>query len=464
MNKLSRKLFVQIALILVVVFGLSYCVNTFFMPNYFVHQKRAALAEAVERLRSIESKQLLEEVQRVADDYHFTIVYASYDPDIDRLNWTLREQFTRERIAMSKFWLTEESLAQLMRGGTVTKSYQQEKLKSSVLVTFVMKEGMILAVGESVANSGETIRIVNQFNLIIAVGALTLALLLAAWFSKRTVKPIEQLKNTAEDIAERRYRTVDIRTGDEIEDLAHSINTMSNKLKQAHQELEEKNRNLRVLIRDISHELKTPLAVIKAYSAGVKDGLDDGTYMDVIQSQTDDMSVLVTKLLEWSRLQAEELNIENVHVVNLLDQVIAKYELPLQQHSIELTVSHENMGRCCVQADKLKLEMVLNNLVSNAVKYTTNRKIEIVLSNKNDTLEMIIRNGCEISLNEMQLKQLWEPFFVVDTSRNKQFSGTGLGLSIVHGIMQKHGAKFGVQLQRGIIEFHFALPLCPPEG
>ncbi|TQR44504.1 HAMP domain-containing histidine kinase [Paenibacillus popilliae] len=460
MNKLSRKLFVQIALILVVVFGLSYCVNTFFMPNYFVHQKRAALTEAVERLRSIESKQLLEEVQRVADDYHFTIVHTPYDHDIDRLNWTLREQFTRERIAMSKFWLTEESLAQLMRGGIVTKSYQQEKLKSSVLVTFVMKEGMILAVGESVANSGETIRIVNQFNSIISVGALTLALLLTAWFSKRTVKPIEQLKNTAEDIAERRYRTVDIRTGDEIEELAHSINTMSDKLKQAHLELEEKNRNLRVLIRDISHELKTPLAVIKAYSAGVKDGLDDGTYMDVIQSQTDDMSELVTKLLEWSRLQTEELNIENVHVVNLLEQVIAKYELPLQQHSIELTLNDQNAESFCVQADRVKLEMVLNNLVSNAMKYTTNRKIQIDLTNKNDALVLFIRNGCTFSMTEEQLKQLWEPFFVAESSRNKQLSGTGLGLAIVKGILQKHKAAYGVRLHNGDIEFHIALPLC----
>ncbi|WP_197268346.1 histidine kinase dimerization/phospho-acceptor domain-containing protein [Paenibacillus alvei] len=463
MNKLSRKLFVHIALILVVVFGLSYCVNTFFMPNYFIYQKRASLTEAVEKLRSIEPKQLLEETERIADEYQLTIIHTPYDHDIDRLNWTLREQFTRERIAMSKFWLTEDSVAQLMRGGTVTKTYQQEKLKSSVIVIFVLKEGLIFAAGESVANSGDTIRIVNQFNLLIAVGALLLAIVLAAWFSKRTVRPLEQLKITAEEIAELTFQKVDIRTGDEIEELAHSINSMSTKLEQAHTELEERNRNLRVFIRDISHELKTPLAVIKAYAAGMKDGLDDGTYADIIEKQTDNMSELITKLLEWSRLQAEQLDIESVPIIPLLERIISAFELPLKQHSLELTVKHKDAERCCVKADKLKLEMAITNLISNAVKYTTNGKIEIELVTSQIELMLFIRNGCELSMTEAELKQLWEPFFVAESSRSKQFSGTGLGLSIVHGILQKHEAKFGTRLQQGVIEFHFALPLCPQE-
>lgn len=451
----------HIALILVVVFGLSYCVNTFFMPHYFVHQKRASQAEAVEKLRGIKtSKHLFEEAQQIADDHRLTIVQAPYDRDIERLNGALREQFARERIVMSKFWLTEDSLVQLMHGEKVTISYRQAKLKTSVIVTFLKKEGIIFAAGESVANSEDTIRFVNQFHMFIAIGVLLLALMLAAWFSKRMVRPLEQLKNTAEDIAELTFRTVDIRTGDEIEELAHSINTMSDRLELAHQELEEKNRNLHVLIRDISHELKTPLAVMKAYSSGLKDGMDDGTFVDVIQKQADDMSNLVTKLLEWSRLQAEELSIEPVNIKKLLDQVVGKFDLSLQQQSIVLSIDDKKIGNCCVTADKLKLEMVLNNLVSNAVKYTTNGTIKVRLKSNADDLTFCIRNGCS-PLDDAQLRQLWEPFFVLESSRSKQFSGTGLGLSIAKGILQKHQAVFGVSMQGNIIEFHFTLPLCP---
>ena len=121
-------------------------------------------------------------------------------------------------------------------------------------------------------------------------------------FSKRVISPLEELSELTKDIALLNFKKVHIRTGDEIEDLSNSINVMSEQLEIAHNKLEDKNENLKHLIATISHEFKTPLALIKAYSIGVNDGIDDGSYTEVILEQVDNISKLVDDMLLLSKI------------------------------------------------------------------------------------------------------------------------------------------------------------------
>ncbi|WP_240463646.1 sensor histidine kinase [Paenibacillus apiarius] len=458
MNKLSRKLFVRFSLIVGLVLMLTYLANTFLLPKYYLHQKKANLAELTTMLDNLEGNELQADIERLEQSYGVTIVHIPLMPDINDLNENVKLALGRKGITLSKFWITEENVAKLEQQETVHKIYSQTKLKSSFLVTFMNKENELYVIGESVAHSDETLQIVNRFALFISAGALLVTLLLSAWSARRILRPLAELKETAEDIAELSFRKADIQTGDEIEALAASVNAMSDKLEQAHREQHTRNENLRGFISDISHELKTPLALIKAYAAGMKDGLDDGSYADVIDRQADDMTRLVERLLQLSRLQAETYEMASFDFMELLAETAGKYRAAIVQQGLTIDVDNGGIRHACVMADRGKMEIVLNNLITNAIKYAAGPDIHIAVRLRDARFTFSIQNSTG-EWSEAELERIWEPFSVAERSRSKQLSGTGLGLSLIRTIMQKHDAPYGVRVSDGVIEFYFSLPV-----
>ncbi|ATO49021.1 HAMP domain-containing sensor histidine kinase [Brevibacillus laterosporus] len=459
MNKLSRKLFLRTSGIICFVFVLSYLLTTFFLPSYILHQKKINLAELTSKLETMDIAQLLDDVEKLEYDYNVTIVQAPFRTDINKLNGLVRDELHKKGITLSKFWITEESYEKLEKHETVRKIYSQEKLETSFLVTFLNKNGTLFVIGDSIAHSSAFIQMVNEFNLYLAIGTLLLTIGLSWLISRQIVRPLSQLRQTAEDISHLSFQKSEIQTGDEIESLAESINIMSDKLKEALEALEEKNQNLRIFISDISHELKTPISLIKAYSTGIKDGLDDGTFIDVIKRQADDMSGIVDKLLNLSKLQNDSFTMESFDFCLLWKQTIDKYQIAIQQKDLILTVEDCGLSNCFVVGDRAKIEIVLDNFISNAVKYTKNQQIEILLQRDEEHLVFCIKNGIEY-WDSKYSEKIWQPFYVIESSRNKNLSGTGLGLSIVQTILQKHHASFGVRVEQEIIAFYFTMPLA----
>ncbi|WPS87491.1 HAMP domain-containing sensor histidine kinase [Brevibacillus halotolerans] len=459
MNKLSRKLFLRTSGIICFVFMLSYLLTTFFLPSYILYQKKIHLAELTAKLEPMDIAQLLREVEKLEYDYNVTIVQVPFRTDRNEMNGLVRDELHKKGITLSKFWITEESFEKLERHETVRKIYSQEKLETSFLVTFLNKKGTLFVIGDSIAHSSAFIQMVNEFNLYLAIGTLLLTIGLSWLIARQIVRPLSQLRQTAEDISHLSFQKSEIQTGDEIESLAESINMMSDKLKEALEALEEKNQNLRIFISDISHELKTPIALIKAYSTGIKDGLDDGTFVDVIKKQADEMSGIVDKLLNLSRLQNDPITMESFDFCLLCKQTIDKYQIAIAQKQLILTVEDWGLRNCFVLGDRMKIEIVLDNFISNAVKYTKNQQIEISIQREEAHLVFCIKNGIE-HWDSMYSEKIWQPFYVIESSRNKSLSGTGLGLSIVQAILQKHHASFGVREEQGIIAFSFTLPLA----
>ncbi|MBH5317829.1 HAMP domain-containing histidine kinase [Paenibacillus sp. GSMTC-2017] len=458
MSKLSKKLILRITVVLGIVIVLSIVINSFFLPKYFLYQKKNKLEDLTSQLATLEFSQLLKQSELMEEEYEVTIVSASLRDTTDELNSHLMEQLNRKDITLSKFWLTDESIAKLREGGKINKIYDQTKLKSRYLVNFLPIEGYVFAIGESISHSSDTIRIVNQFNAYIWIGALLLLILLSASFVTRIVKPIAKLNETAEGISKLSFTKVDIRTGDEIESLAQSINKMSDKLKDAHHNLEQKNENLKTFIADISHELKTPLSLIQVYASGIKDGLDDGTYPDVIKQQSEAMANMINRLLELSRLQAESYTFVPINFALLLEETLESYQTAFRQQGIELEVEYDKPTKSWVMADYVKLQSVLHNFLTNAMKYTTDNRVRLLLVTKEETVDFRISNGADTE-DKDKWERVWEPFFVMESSRSKKFSGTGLGLSITRTILENHQATYGLQVQEGMVEFYFSLAL-----
>ncbi|MGG1553717.1 sensor histidine kinase [Paenibacillus ferrarius] len=458
MSKLTRKLLTQITLTLSVVFLLSFAVNTFLLPRYFLYEKKNNLDALVTELQPMHLQTIVDRMDAIEKDEQVTLVVSSLSQPVDDLNNNLLLQLNRKGITLSKFWLTEESIATLREGGRVNKIYDQSKLEISFLVNYVSVDGSVLAVGESISHSADTIRIVNRFNAYLWVGMFVLLVLLSVIYTKRIVKPLASLVGTAEEISHLTFSKSDIRTGDEIESLAQSINQMSDSLREAHQSLEEKNANLRHFISDISHELKTPLALIHVYASGLQDGLDDGTYAAVIRKQSEEMAGLIDRLLELSRLQVETFHLEPVEFKSLLSETLEAYATAFHQHNIALQVDMGLADEVWVMADRRKLSSVLHNWLSNAMKYTNDGDfVAIKAEVAENALHFGISNPTQRT-NEAEWARVWEPFYVLESSRSKKSSGTGLGLSISRAILQQHNARFGLTVKDGVVTFYFVLP------
>lgn len=177
------------------------------------------------------------------------------------------------------------------------------------------------------------------------------------------------MQDVAKDISNLDFKQVTIQTGDEIEELSKSINQMSQRLKSTHAKLEEKNQSLNTLISSISHEVKTPLSLIQAYTIGIQDGLDDGTYTDIILEQVKYTSDMVDYLIKLSKIQKSEVHKEPFDLKELLLKVISQYNITLKNKNITLMSDFHSFESSIVEEDISQIEIVFNNLISNAIKY-----------------------------------------------------------------------------------------------
>ncbi len=452
MNKLGKKLFLSISLTVILIFTISLLLINYLLPKYNIYKTRESLEGITAQIQSIPSEQLDEAIISIENKGNVTIAYTSINNSEDQINDELRMQLTRKRVALNKLWITKEEIIKVKNFGQSNKIYDQEKMKSSFFVKYIAKNDMLILVGVSIAHSNEVIKTLNSFYFYIFGITIFLIIVLVWVLSKTITRPLKELSDVAEDISRLKFERAKVKTNDEIGDLANSINIMSEKLNEAHEDLTDRNEHLKRFMGDVTHELKTPIALVKAYSMGIKDGLDDGTYIDTIIKQTDHISNLIEELLRFSKLERDVLEKEEFDIKSLVQSILDKHKIELESKEIDLQVNY-NVGDAVVYADVNKMKMVFQNLISNAIKYTANQNIKITLENRNENIYFQIQNG----MNAEQMKdidKIWEPFYVLESSRSKDHSGTGLGLAIVKSILERHGFDYGVSTIDGEIRFY----------
>ncbi|MHA2890521.1 sensor histidine kinase [Bacillus cereus] len=452
MNKLARKLFINISLTILLIFTLSLLLTNYFLPKYYLYTTREKVNDVTAQIQAQSKDELINNIPALEKKYNVTIIYTPIPSKLEELNWSLHQELAKKKITLSQFWIGTQKFKLVETGGTTGELYDQEKLKAQFFANFFSKENIFILVGVSIAHSDEMIRIINTFSIYIFSIAIIVAIALVWIQSRKITNPLKELSTIAKDISDLNFKQTDIKTNDEIQDLAASINIMSDKLYKAHQDLTHRNENLKRFMGDITHELKTPIALIQAYSMGIQDGLDDGTYLDTIIKQTDNISNLIDELLKFAKIERNELKNEHFNIVSEIYNLLQKHEIEI--HSKKINISFESsQDEMIIYADKEKMHMVFSNFISNAIKYTTNQKIEIKLEESDECFLYSIKNGMEYS-DTTKIEQVWQPFFVLESSRSKDKSGTGLGLAIVKGILEMHGFKYGISNYENEIEFY----------
>lgn len=313
------------------------------------------------------------------------------------------------------------------------------------------------------------------------IGGVTLAVagVVASFISKKFTNPILQLNDIANKMAKldfsQKYRVTD--TEDEINELGRSINTMSDKLETTIKQLQKSNIELekdieekskiddmrKQFISDVSHELKTPIALIQGYAEGLIENVSTDEesrrfYAEVILDETNKMDRLVKQLLELMKLEygKKEFNNEKFDINELINEVIRKCEVMLQKNNIQ--VEFESKKPIYVWADEFYIEQVVTNYFTNAIKHTeeigNNKKIKITVKQLNDKMRITVFNTGK-TIPEEDLTRIWGRFYKVDSSRNRQDGGTGIGLALVKAIMNNYQNEYGVNNKKDGVEFYF---------
>lgn len=338
------------------------------------------------------------------------------------------------------------------------------------------KEPLIMFAITSLQPIEETTNIMQTYFLVTLIIAIILAVIISYIYSKKFTTPLLHLDIVTKNMANLDFsKECDINTNDEIEDLADNINNLSKRLKVTLDELKGSNDKLKDEIKykeeveefrkrfiaDASHELKTPLTVMKGICEGVKDGvydINDESNFKSMLNEINDMNKLVYDLLEISKLESGQLKPKE-EIFQLCDVVLKinqKLKPLVKSKDIKINL---DLDENFVIADEQQIQRVINNVYSNAIKYTNNSgKIDISIKRMEDRCEFEIINS-PANITEDDLKKIWQPFYRVEKSRNKALGGFGLGLHMVKEILDKHSSSFGMENKDDGVRFYFDLPI-----
>lgn len=320
----------------------------------------------------------------------------------------------------------------------------------------------------------EAASVMQGIFIYIFIGGIILVFILSFIYSNMITKPLVRINNTASKMAELNFEEkCDISSGDEIGSLGKSLNFLSgnlnyalNSLKAVNEKLKEdieKEKELEKMRKEfvagVSHELKTPVGLIEGYAEGLKDNIvteeeDREYYLNVIIDEASKMGNLISDMLDLSQLESGNFKL-NKEVIDIGDTVwksSKKYYTLFSEKGIDLDINVINLN---VNADKYRIEQVLNNYINNAIKYAKN-KISINMFEEENEIKIEVNNDGEKIAGE-EIDKIWDKFYKIDKSRNRKIGGTGLGLSIVKNIVELHGGKCGAENTENGVKFYFTL-------
>lgn len=327
---------------------------------------------------------------------------------------------------------------------------------------------------ESIKESAE---ISNRFLIGLGSMLMLVGAALVWYLSRRMTTPIQELTALSEKMADLDFDVSYTSGGsNEIGRLGENFNRMSNRLESTISELKRANNRLKKDIEqkekleemrndflgNVSHELKTPIALIQGYAEGLKEGVSDDPesrafYCDVIMDEASKMNQMVKNLLTLNQLEFgdEDIVFERFNLTELIRGVLQSMEILARQSEAEVIFRQEEP--ICVWADEFKTEQVVRNYISNAFHHVSGDKIvEVKMQVEDDKVKVSVFNtGTPIP--EEDLKHLWDKFYKVDKAHTREYGGNGIGLSIVKAIMESFHQRYGVKNYGNGVEFWFEL-------
>ncbi|TFZ40781.1 sensor histidine kinase [Soehngenia longivitae] len=451
-NRLSLKLWEYFMVFALSIVGLLWLLQIVFMNSFYETMKIREITKIgnnlvemyktedfQEELISLSFKQGI--VINILDEYG-NLIYPLDIFDIikqPRLNEKLFNDF------LSRLYLSNNNY--------VAYVVEDERLDESTIIYGAILENddgsnYFLYINSMLQPVDSTTNILKNQLIMVTFIALILSLGLSLVISKKLSKPIEKITDLSKELALGNY-DIEFDKGEYTE-----ISNLANTLNIATKELSKSEELRRDFLANVTHDLKTPLTVIKSYGELIRDisGKDDvkrEKNINIIIEETDKLSKLVDDLLELTKLQAglSKLDLEVFDLSDLAENVADRFKYFVEEQGYRISI--EKSGDTKVYADKMKIQQVIYNLINNAINYTLEDKlITIKIEEKNENVVLsVIDRGQGIDKDE--INYIWERYYRSGKSHIREKSGSGIGLSMVKSIILAHNGEYGVESEIG---------------
>ncbi len=339
--------------------------------------------------------------------------------------------------------------------------FKNSRFKNKVLI-YGKKLGIdtYMFLSTSLEPLNKTANILAHQLFYVTIGVFLFSFLIAYFISKHISNPIVKISKISKKIANGAFHT-SFETEEDLDELNELVSSL-NEMKEELAKTEELRRDL---MANVSHDLKTPLTLIKAYAEMVRDlhyknKEKREQSLNTIIEEVDRLTILVNDILALSKEEAnvETLTVEEFDLVAMMNTILTRYDILKQQEGYCFTFQHPKQA--LIQADKKKLEQVIYNLINNAINYTgKDKKIMIhVLENSNQYRVEIKDTGKGIK--EEELAHIWDKYYKNKKNHQRNYYGTGLGLAIVKNILEHHHFRYGVESKKNKgSTFYFEIPI-----
>ncbi|MFI3114606.1 MAG: HAMP domain-containing sensor histidine kinase [Clostridia bacterium] len=438
--------------------------NAFFVYNFYISEKEVELREIYDLVTedySDISNVIYSRVSKYEDEINLRVFI--YSDEFEVVYETLSNQITSELV--SQYSLSQQGL--LIKNFMITprvnliESYRSETKTLAIRGTMYHGDSIHYIILEiPLASIEQAVYTLNNYTIRLSIVLLILGAVIAYGFSNRISSPITSISKVAKKVANLDFslKAPVGENDDEINILARNINFMAQELESSIEELKVANESLQLdnelkqevdtmrkeFIANISHELKTPLAIMQGYTEMLKDdvpNIDKDFYFDVILDENRHMTELVSKLLNVSKLEngVSEINPEEFELCQLCEWIVSKNE-PINENIDISFVKH--MENAIVCAEKINIEQVIKNFISNAYNYAETY-ITVDICKHDDYYRVAVYNDGE-SISDEDLKKIWHSFYRADKARTRnKDKNFGLGLYIVKTIISQHDGKVG---------------------
>lgn len=473
---------------MIFVLFLCWLANTVYLGRYYLWNKENAIYDAYLQFNRAADTGVLNTDefdvtwQKICGKYNINVIILDADSrtikcsgdDAEFLMRQLRDCFfNRESIEESQNprIVKEENdyMMQIVKDPRTETDY--------VEMWGVFHNGNLFLIRSPIESIQENVRISYRFLLYSGVLAIALGAVILGVLARRISRPILRLANISERMARLDFDAkYDGSGAAEIAVLGENINELSATLESTISELKTANNKLlqdiekkekidgmrREFLSNVSHELKTPIALIQGYAEGLKEGVNDDAesrefYCDVIVDEAAKMNSMVKKLLTLNQLESgnEAATMERFDLVTLLKNYLQSADILIRQSAATVRLSAED--KVYVWADEFKVEEVFMNYFTNALNHLSgDRIVEVKVVRQQETVRLSVFNTGE-PIPEESLPHLWEKFYKVDKARTREYGGSGIGLSIVKAVMDSFHQQYGVINYDNGVEFWIEL-------